>query len=84
VVPADPRTQLLDLLADHLDTTVAALTPGLLLSEDLGLDSLAAIELGMVLEDEFDIALPDEVVVDIRTVGDLVHLVLARLPAGAA
>jgi len=79
-VPTDSRARLLALVAEHLDTTVDRLTPGLLLAEDLGLDSLAAIELGMALEDEFTIALPDEVVVDVRTVGDLIDVVLQRLP----
>jgi acyl carrier protein len=38
-------------------------------------DSLAAIELAMVLEDEFDIALPEEVLGCVRTYGDMVNLV---------
>jgi len=82
-VDADASPRLLALVADHLDTTPERLTPDLLLAEDLGLDSLAAIELGMALEDEFEIALPDAVVVDVRTVAELVRIVLERLPAGS-
>ncbi len=84
-MPSDDVTaRLMTLVADHLDTTVDRLRPDLLLSEDLGLDSLAAIELGMAIEDEFEISLPDDVVVDVRTVSELVSAVLTRLPATAA
>ena len=37
----------------------------------------------MAMEDEFDIALPDEVVADICTFGDVVAVVSGRLAARA-
>lgn len=46
--------------AIHDDTTFAA----------LGMDSLDLIELGMSLEDEFGVSLPDGVEHDWQTVGD--------------
>ena len=61
--------------AAHLDVDPDRLLPGARLGEDLCVDSLDAVELTMVLEDEFDIALPDDVVADVRTYGDIVSLV---------
>jgi acyl carrier protein len=46
-------------------------------------DSLAAIELTMVIEDEFDISLSEADVADVRTYGDVLALVSARTGAGA-
>lgn len=40
--------------------------------DDLGADSLDAVDMLMSLEDEFDVEIPDEEVESIRTVGDLV------------
>ena len=40
--------------------------------DDLGADSLDAVDMLMSLEDEFDVEIPDEEVESIHTVGDLV------------
>lgn len=63
------------IVAAQLDVDPARLLPGARLGEDLCVDSLSAIELTMVLEDEFDIALPDEEVAGVRTYGDVVTVV---------
>ena len=66
------------LVAAHLDVDPTRLSPDVRLGEDLCVDSLAAIELTMVIEDEFDISLPEEDVADVRTYGDILALVAAR------
>lgn len=43
--------------------------------EDLGADSLDVVELLMTLEDEFNISLPDEVAMQMKTVGDIVNYI---------
>ena len=43
------------------------------LAEDLDADSLDAVELNMALEDALGFAIPDEVLVEIKTVGDIVR-----------
>ena len=68
-----------DLASTHLDLAPERLRREALLGEDLGVDSLAAIELGMVLEDEFGISLPDDVLAEVLSFGDLVDVVTSRV-----
>ncbi|MDQ6726235.1 MAG: phosphopantetheine-binding protein [Actinomycetota bacterium] len=77
----EPRVRAV--VAAHLDIDPDRLLPTARLGEDLCVDSLDAIDLTMVLEDEFDIALPDEVVETVRTYGDVVDLVRGRVDARA-
>ncbi|HNZ50725.1 MAG TPA: acyl carrier protein [Bacilli bacterium] len=44
------------------------------ITEDLGADSLDAVELIMAIEDEFSVQVSDEAAQNIRTVGDIVNL----------
>jgi acyl carrier protein len=77
----EPRVR--SILAVHLDVDPGRLLPDARLGEDLCVDSLTAVELLMVLEDEFDIALPEDEVGDLRTYGDLVAIVTNRVAARA-
>ncbi len=78
VADATVEGRLRDLVAAHLDVAPQRLCPEVRLGEDLCVDSLAAIELAMVIEDEFDISLAEEDVAGIRTYGDVVALVASR------
>lgn len=49
------------------------------LTDDLDADSLDAVELNMALEDEFDISIPDEELANMKTVGDIVKAVEAKI-----
>jgi len=73
----EPRVR--SVVAIHLDVESDRLRPDARLGEDLCVDSLAATELAMVLEDEFDIALPEEALGCVRTFGDVVTLVQERV-----
>ena len=53
------------------------------LVDDLGLDSLTLTTLAVELEDRFQIFLNDEEAIRVRTVGELVRLVVARSLAAA-
>ena len=46
--------------------------------EELDVDSLDLVELAQIIEDEFGVALQGEDVKDLRTVGDVIDLVVAR------
>ena len=45
------------------------------LMEDLEADSLDAVELNMALEEAFDISIPDEEIVNFKTVSDIVSYI---------
>lgn len=47
--------------------------------DDLGADSLDVVDLIMSLEEEFDVEIPDEDVESMKTVGDIVKYVEAKL-----
>lgn len=85
----DLETTLRTVVATHIDVHPDRLRPEATLGADLEVDSLTAIELTMELEDAFDLSLPEEVVADVRTYGDLVAVVREGLvgrappPAGA-
>jgi len=67
--------------ARHLGVGKDQLTAGVLLGEDLGLDSLAGIELSMSLEERYGINITDDEMSEVSTYGELEHLVLAKVAA---
>ncbi len=56
-----------------------ALNDGTKLNADLEIDSVAAMDLIMEIEDSFEIDIPINLVSDIETVGDLVAVVSQRV-----
>lgn len=74
--------QLLVLTAEQLSVPPAQLLADASLGDDLGLDSLAAIEWGMSIEDTFGISLPEDTMEHVKTYGDVEELV-QRLAAKA-
>ena len=65
--------KVIDLIADKLGKKKSQVTLESKLVEDLGADSLDVIELVMAFEDEFGIALPDEDIKKMQTVGDVIN-----------
>lgn len=51
------------------------------LERDLGLDSLDIVEIWMAIEDELNVAVPDEEAYKAKTVGEVIALVQSRVPA---
>lgn len=43
------------------------------LQDDLGADSLDAVELVMTIEEKFNLSIPDDAAQNLRTVGDIVR-----------
>jgi len=71
-------------LAQYLKRDVAKIAPTDRLREDLGLDSLAMIELLFKIEEHFDLEIPNEDLSRITTVADVTAYVeekVATLPA---
>jgi acyl carrier protein len=68
----------LDILVEQLGTQREQLTPEARLQEDLGADSLTIAEITLALEEQFHLAIPDEVWERVSTVSDVFE-VLAEL-----
>lgn len=68
-------------VADHLGIDPPLLTDQASLSQDLGLDSLAGIELATALEDRFSLRITDDELSALRTYGELERLVLRKVAA---
>jgi len=66
-------------IVEKLDVEPEKITPDARFIEDLGADSLDIVELIMGLEDEFGLEITDEEAEQIRTVGDAVEFIKARL-----
>ena len=58
------------IIAEKFDISPERITKETSFTEELELDSLDVAELGMDIESEFDIAIPDEAYENILTVGD--------------
>lgn len=63
------------ILAEQLDISEDIIAIESLIVEDLGADSLDAIDIVMSVEDEFGIEVPDEVVEKMETVNDIVTFI---------
>jgi acyl carrier protein len=66
--------QVKKVLASALNIDVVNVDENSSLKEDLGIDSLAAVELAMELESTFDIRIEDDELTGLKTVGDIVAL----------
>ena len=74
------------IVAERQGVDVAAVTAESVLADDLGVDSLGMIEIGVSLEERFGLRMPDAATPDelgIVTVDDLVGLALERLQEAA-
>ena len=69
------------LLTQRLGISLEMVKPTAELADDLGVDSVDAVEFTLGLEREFNIALPDQVIADVRTVQDVIDLVRERTRA---
>ena len=69
------------LLTQRLGISPEMVKPTAELAEDLGVDSVDAVEFTLVLEREFNVALPDQIIADVRTVQDVIDLVRERTRA---
>lgn len=71
-------------LADYLKRPPETISPDHSLRDDLGLDSMATIELLFRIEEVFDLQIPDEDLQKLVTVGDVITYVGGRLKPAPA
>ena len=76
-----------EIVASRVDTIIrkqvgsdTSLSPETHLQDDLGMDSLELVELGVTLEKEFHVAVPDAEVRRCVTLSDVTHLILRAEP----
>ena len=60
-----------DIIVEQLGVNEDQVTPSAKLMEDLGADSLDAVELVMALEEEFGIEVPDDEAEKLTSLGDI-------------
>ena len=68
-------------LTQRLGISPDVVTPTAQLADDLGVDSVDAVEFTLALEREFNMTLPDQIIADVRTVQDVVDLVRESIRA---
>ena len=62
-----------DIISEQFDVDKAELSLSTDLVKDLHVDSLDLVELIMAFEDEFDLTIPDEAALTVKTLGDAVE-----------
>jgi acyl carrier protein len=68
-----------EIIVEHLGVGVNEVTDNASLVDDLGADSLDQVELVMAIEEEYDIAIPDEEAEEIKTVQQAVSCVSKKV-----
>jgi len=71
----DTRYKIVKIIKEHLGVEESEVKDGASLTDDLGADSLDAIEILMALEEEFGINIPDEDANKTKTVGDVINYI---------
>ena len=67
------------IIVEQLDADENDVTMDANIQDDLGADSLDVVDLVMSIEENFDIEIPDEDVENIKTVGDIVKYIEAKV-----
>lgn len=75
----DVMDRVKELVVEQLGVDAEEVTEEASFIDDLGADSLDIVELVMAFEEEFDLEIPDEDAEKIRTVGDAVEYIKAKL-----
>ena len=66
------KEKVIEIIAEHFDVDVAELSEKTDLVQDLHADSLDLVELIMAFEEGFDLSIPDEVALSVKTIADIV------------
>ncbi len=61
-----------DVIVETLGCEADIVTMEASLADDLGADSIDAVELNIALEDALNVSIPDEALAEMKTVGDIV------------
>ena len=67
--------ELSEIIREHIGDETVSITKDTVLIADLGLNSLDLVNLASIVEDEFDIEIPDRAIKDFKTVGDVIAFI---------
>lgn len=67
--------KLIKIICEHTGNNDIIITEDTVLIADLGLNSLDLVNLACIVEDEFDIEIPDRAIKDFKTVGDVITFI---------
>ena len=70
-----------EILAEQLDVDKDSIEMNSKLAEDLGADSLDAIDIVMTIEDQYAIEVPDDNIENMKTVEDIVSFIESNTDA---
>jgi len=73
------EAKVIDIVCEHLAVGKDKVSRETRFIEDIGADSLDIVELVMELEEEFDIQIPDDQAEKIKTVGEAVDSIEAKI-----
>lgn len=77
---AETSSRIVAALAEYIQCNARSIKPTDRLRDDLGLDSMATIELLYKIEEAFDLQIPDRDLSGLRTVEDVVQYVQQKMP----
>lgn len=67
--------KLTKIICEHTGNNDITITEDTVLIADLGLNSLDLVNLACIVEDEFDIEIPDRAIKDFKTIGDVISFI---------
>jgi len=68
--------EVINIVSEHLRIPIHQITINSKIVDDLGADSLDIVEMIMMLEEHCEIAIPDSVASQLRTIGDIVTFIV--------
>ena len=71
--------KIMEILSKQLQVDKSKIEENSGIMENLGADSLDVVEISMAIEQEFDISIPDEDIVDLKTPKDILNYLEKKL-----
>ena len=75
----DIRNDLLNMIKDYTDGRITEVKPDDVLTSDLGLNSFELFDLICIIEEKYDISIPDRVLPTLVTIKDVVEYLEANV-----
>lgn len=73
------REELLEILTDYTDGRITSVEPTDVMTSDLGLNSFELFDLICIIEEKYDLSIPDRVLPTLVTIKDVVEYLEANV-----